>query len=697
MNLPFRTDKYGLSLWSEKDGKQSMLCNSADNRYNGDGFTAEIKSEKFGSVIKIICCISAETPFEFDRLFLRLGIDCYMKSFPDWNNKFFPTLIRCEKNGLWGCFMSPLGEMAAIASPNAFISWQNEYEHITDVGHRIYTVSLDIVNRFKQPEGHPKPCSVIPEGQCEYCVYIGSVSSRDELYSFVKANSGIEVCRFEKYTLEEWETPQPMFSGEYTLDNINGRCDVVFKNPKAARARLFFRREWSYYLKCAAEFAEKCQQKSGTHTESWYGYFTMAAYACFIKNDSYTKNLTEKFDRFYKFNTNRFSGKLKKGAYPKRLQNTSCMISLLVLFYQLTSDLKYLNNADILANQLMKLQGADGAFYSHSTHYTCVIYPAKSMLDLALAEKSAGLSQRSDIHYKSAKRAIMNLVELKDNIQTEGDMTFEDGMISCEALQIAYLALHTDDEALKNELTGTAEYLLNKHRCLEQIFAPDARIKGCTLRFWEARYDINFNANMLNSPHGWTSWKTYATYYLYLLTGKSEYLIDTMDTMGACVQCIDDNGNLNWAYIPDPCIRGKMMVPSDNKKGYTFKETVIGEEYMPMISDWYRCKENKFVFQYIMNFKFPPNKSARDYGGSCDNDVNEHFKCMFETVLGKVFIHIENCKILHYGCKHISNYNFIFSGDKPETLIAFADRNIDISLDGVSYSLTSGMNVINLK
>ena len=62
-------------------------------------------------------------------------------------------------------------------------------------------------------------------------------------------------------------------------------------------------------------------------------------------------------------------------------------------------------------------------------------------------------------------------------------MTFEDGMISCEALQIAFFALHADDEEARASLTEKAEYIMRKHRCLVQTFAPDARIRGCPCGF----------------------------------------------------------------------------------------------------------------------------------------------------------------------------------------------------------------------
>lgn len=109
------------------------------------------------------------------------------------------------------------------------------------------------------------------------------------------------------------------------------------------------------------------------------------------------------------------------------MQNASSMISLLTDFYELSGDQKYLDYANDMAQWLMKLQSkTDGSYRSHKTHYTCVIYPAKSMLELSVAERNAGFTERSRKHFQSAKSAILNLSELMDNIETEGEMTFED-------------------------------------------------------------------------------------------------------------------------------------------------------------------------------------------------------------------------------------------------------------------------------
>lgn len=386
---------------------------------------------------------------------------------------------------------------------------------------------------------------------------------------------------------------------------------------------------------------------------------------------------------------------MRPKALPHRLQNTSCMLSLLADFYELTGDMKYLNHANDLAGWLMSLQAKDGSYRSHGTHYTCVIYPAKSMLELALVEKNAGLTERYEKHYDSAYRAIQNLYELMDNIETEGEMTFEDGMISCESLQFGFLATVVSDKKDKERFAAAAKTILAKHKCLEQQFLPDCRTKGCTLRYWEARYDVNFASNMLNCPHGWTSWKTYATYYLYILTGELSYLVDTMNTIGACMQCVDKNGELNWAFIADPSIVGKKMIKANNKYGIDFEDTVVGEEYIPMVSDWYRHSDKKLQKQYI--YSLAKKRSWKDcYGGSCDNDVHEHFKCLDETVFGKAFVHeCENGEVVLYNCEKSEN-GFVSHDKYVKQFTVFSLTDKSMALNDKEFLLTRGVNQINL-
>lgn len=242
-------------------------------------------------------------------------------------------------------------------------------------------------------------------------------------------------------------------------------------------------------------------------------------------------------------------------------------------------------------------------------------------------------------------------------------------MISCSALQIGMFAL-TLPEQEREPYIRAAEYMMKIHSCLEQQLIPDSRCNGASLRYWEAQYDVMIRVNMLNSPHGWTGWTGYAKYYLYLLTGKKEYLVDLMNLMGSCMQLIDENGELHWAYCSQPYIKGRIFVPDTEKTikdGYRFVESDVpayrgkyvmgefGESYVPMISGWYRVGEQKVVGGY----EFCPlimdgyqDEEADRQGGCCDNDVHEIFKCMEETVMNKAFLHEnEDGTFLCYGCK----------------------------------------------
>lgn len=625
--IPFRKDDYGTAFYIVTDKGTEVFKTDGSGVVRAHGVCLELKKFTTSDVLHFKVRVKAERDTDFLACGLRTGIDCYMQSYPSWNDKFFPTALRCEKNGFWGCCMSPSGDMIALASPSRITSWKNEYNAKHDVGHRIYTFSVEFVQALRVPERHTVRKGWKEGETDEYDLYIGFVEDKKQLYRFVKDYANITVRLPEVYNLEKRET-----------DMSYGR-HIVSGNGEA-EASVYVRKNWMYYLDAARKNAERMQQKPGTHVESWYGFFTMAAYAAATGDKGYAKELQQRFEGFYnKLTYVNWLGKrrMKRETLPHRLQNVSGMISLLADLYEVTRDEKYLDDAYDFARWLIHLQAIDGSYRSHGTHYTCVIYPAKSMLELALVARKAGRTKQAELYYKSARRAVKDLLRRMDNIGTEGEMTFEDGMITCEALQLAYLATMTEGEERK-KLTEAAIKILEKHRCLEQKVIPDCRTYGATLRFWEARYDINYNANMLNTPHGWTSWKTYATYYLYLLTQDPDYLEDTRDTMGACIQTIDENGVLRWAFVPDPCVRA-VRAAKAGEGVVVPEETVVSEEYLPMVSDWYRQPENSLPMQYIRNFNKPETWN-KEYGGSCDNDVHEHFKCLYETLFGKAFVHI---------------------------------------------------------
>lgn len=704
-----RADEYAPGFYFQESDSVSLKRISGSTA-SYKGLKAKLELEVKDDSIIYNIKITSETDISLNRMGLCLGIDSYMSTFPEWDNKYFPTALRCEKDGFWGCFMSPTGEMLGIASPSNIVSYKIEYNqqnNADDVGHRIYTASIEFMNNIKTPSRHkPSPKVFKANTTYEYKVFLKLVRDKAELYKFVKECANITVNMPEKLTFEIGEPINYRYNtGEYSITDSYGKsyntpCELphgryTLTAPQMAETRIFIRKDWHYYLDCARRSAETCQQKIGTHTESWYGYFSRIAYAKRINDSEYTAKLTREFDEFFKSTTRRIRHTmLKPKALPHRLQNCSGMASLLVDMYELTGNIKYLEFAEDMAWWLMKLQADDGSYRSHGIHYTCVIYPAKSMLELAIAEKNAGRYDKYELYFSSAYRAIDELRIMRDNIGTEGEMTFEDGMISCSALQLGFLALLLDKDK-RAPFVEVAELLINKHKCLEQHLIPDARTKGATLRFWEARYDINMPANMMNSPHGWTSWKTYATYYLYLLTGKVEYLKDTMDTLGACMQMIDENGVLRWAFVTDPCVETNEMVKADTPPYIAFKPRVVSEEYLPMVSDWYRQRPRKLIKQYLMNFN-SINVNRSDYGGSCDNDVHEHFKCLDECVYGKAFVHeLIDGKFVLYNCT-MNNGNLIISDKTVTTCIVYSENISKLNINDKEYQLNKGFNTITL-
>lgn len=698
-----RRDEYGFGLW--RRGDEESFAPFVNGAAEAENLRATLGARLLedGVLLTEITCTPRPGPAP-KAVAIQTGIDCYMEGYPQWDNKFFPTAQRCERRGFWAVYRTPGGRMLSLCSPCPTAGWSNVYNRwkmlgaIDDVGHRVYTTRIHLADAAPQPPRHPAIPRLAPGEAYIYRLYWKEVETQAEAFAFIRQYAGLAIPTLGKYTCEPGERvesdlplraagPRPPMD----LDGLAPGRYTLLEEETGAEARIFVRRPWMYYLAAARRSADACQQKPGTHCESWYGYFSKVAYAKRAGDSDYARRVAGEFEAFFARMTNR-RGLLRPGADPKRLQNVSALLSLLSDFYELTGDGAYLQKARPLAEYLMGLQAKDGSFRSHGVHYTCVIYPAKSLMELALSEKAAGNNALYSRYMASVKRAVLDLAGRMDNIETEGQMTFEDGMISCEALQLAFYALHTEDEALRTRCTEAAAALLEKHRCLEQQYLPDARVRGASLRFWEARYDLNIGSNMLNSPHGWTSWKTYATYYLYRLTGRAAYLKDTMDTLGACMQCVDDDGVLRWGFVADPSVRCRVPQPGGGPKKIRFAEKTVGEQYLPMISSWFRQPEGKLRFQYILLLNSRLSRRL-NYGGSCDNNVHEHFKCLDETVFGKAFIHFEAGEPLCYNCRHTGGA-FKTEDAYVTQYIVYSHRERQAIIEGESVHIQPGFQTI---
>jgi hypothetical protein len=630
---------------------------------------------------------NGHTPFQPNKLGLRLGVNTYMDKYPDWEDKLFPTLLRCEPTHFWGYFMGTTGKIIAIASPDPIASWSHNYSTgwgvppYQFIGHRITSVNLDLINALPLPERHPQNLwQVLPGETKTFRIYLEEVDKLTDINKTVQQltkapaiditstacekggaidfsvladnNIWVKVCLPDGTTIKL----QPEIKNQYHFDktSLEGLyCIKVFsENGKQSEASFYVRKPYSWYMQKAMQAVLDFPQKaSKSHCEAWYGFFTTYSGGKYFPSNNTISKADKQFGTILPMILD--TVKMEPFDYKYRIQNEGALIGIITDRYQLFNDVSDLEKAIKLSEFILKSQSPDGAYRARKVHYTSVLYQAKSLMELMEALEPLKNKPKYKKQYKklyaSVKLAMDDLVRNRANIETEGQLTFEDGMIACSALQLGEFALLQTDKKEKEKYLNASIDLLTQHRCLEQLIIPDARMRGGSLRFWEAQYDVLMYNNFFNSPHGWSSWSLYANYYLYLLTGDTEYLIRTFNGIDAAMQMIDiETGKLRWAFAVNPYL--KITQIKENIEGatpmnypgvhyhakqYPNAQYIMGEQYVNMVSDWFFANAN-------------------------DNDVHEHFKCLEEVALGKAYVaEKDNGELITFNCKASINNNKI--------------------------------------
>lgn len=637
-----------------------------------------------------------------EKIGFHMGVDTYMVDYPQWHKPFFPTLLRCEKTHMWGYYMNTAQNALAVAAAEGIASYDIGYNMISeeDYGHRITGTDLVFFQNTPLPPRHPENLKCLKAGQTyRNTLYLIPVEKKQDILPTLARVTGLPMIRSEKFTVEQGEALAFTVdaAGDYRTElhcpdgSVCAAEGFVFREKgvyclkvhtaegRIGEALFFCREDWDFYLHNAAKEALAKPQIASTHVEGFYGLFSMFLSMKYFEDDYLNKKAYACFHEIMPLMFDFES--CTPIVIPSRIQNTALLLSLLTDIYEADPEknLHYLQLAAGFGDWIMQTQSEDGAyrnrngiFGNRSIHYTCVVYVAKGLLELALAEKDCAdpaLRERYVAHYESVRLAVDELVRNLDNIDTEGELTLEDGMISCSALQIGMFALTLPEEE-RAPYIKAAEYMLGIHTCLEQQLIPDCRMNGGSLRYWESQYDVMIRANMFNSPHGWTGWTGYAHYYLYRLTGKKEHLIRLMNLLGSGAQLIDFDGNLRWSFCAQPYVRAKTMVPDRTQAvedGYAFVDSrepnyrgkyeirEFGENYVDMISGWYRPGAQRVMGGYAfcpLYLKDGVTLDVDNQGGCCDNDVHEIFKCIEECVLRKAYIHEnEDGSLLTYGCR----------------------------------------------
>lgn len=619
---------------------------------------------------------------------IRLGIDTWMDTYPQWLEKWVPTFLDCQADNFSGYMQTPKGQILGLFSPDPIASWSLDYnlgypDPFWFYGHRISSVNLDIINMLPLPDHHPKQMWKLEPGETITVTLI--VKGLDSLDSFDKEkvrltdapsiimektafssgqvvkfdvagrNSRVKVISPSGKIVRASETVREGNISTYTLrSKEEGEFHITAysESGKTATGVITVLRPWEYTIRSARRAAIDCPQKPTSHVESWYGFNSAFIAASVFPSETEDRFLDERFD--YIMNLI-YDDNCVPYHYGSRIQNTSCTIGMYIDRFQTYSRLEDLEKAATMADWLIDYsQAEDGAYMNGHTKYTSVIYVAKSILELSIAEMEYGISsgdpawkEASNRHFNSAKWAIDQLVNADGDFQTEGEMTFEDGMISCSALQIGMLAMMYPGGSAERELYKNAMLkLLASHDCLTCLKAPDGRRRGGTIRFWEAQYDVMMLPNMITTPHGWSGWRAYATFYAYLLTGDERWITESWNAAGSFAALVDgpekkkeDTGKVRWAFVADPFVLARQVdecAPGSSPDSVSFgnphpdlyktKELIVGEQYIDMISSWQGINTQ-------------------------DNDVHEVFRFIGESFLTNAFvIEKEDGSLSCYNC-----------------------------------------------
>lgn len=679
--VPFRQGTFAGPSWA--DVKMQRLEDSAFSFVGSvDSVRHSLQYKLQGNRLAIIAGLKNEghTDYAPKAASLVLGIDSEMLSYPKWNYCYFPTLLRCEKTHFWGYLMTPYGRIMTVGSPDPVASYTMNYELSSwgDGGHLIYTCSLDLMHALPLPPRHPQNLiSLKPGEERNWTIYLQPAATLEEIKPLLAASLSAPMIDADRYTVGSGEssnltfwahkpitvtvseedgsaTPLPVHlvaSGKFvsTLAPQGGpglyKLTVAQSDGHISEGYLSVRQPWSWYMRRAREDTLVDKQYASSHLEQWLGLETDVLARLYLPDppvDAQTdKRLKEILSLQWDLKTKQPTNIIKQ----RMLINTAQMAGLLAYRYMSDQDPYWLDLAIGFADYAVSRQGPDGNY----NNYTTVAYPVKSVMTVMavekrMAAKEAKFATSYERHYASAEKAMDFLVRMKDDLTTEGDNTFEDGMISCAALQLGLFALLQNDDEKRTNYADAARLMLSGHRCLEQLLIPDSRMNGATLRFWEAQYDVLMgkSRNMMDSPHGWSAWLIPALWYQYLLTGEEEWLRKTMNIMGSCAQVIDSRtGKVRWAFVPDPYREVTMLVPDANypREGKRV-DAIIGEQYVPMIA----------------SFHYPDHEPVFGNGWTsgwcCCNDVHEIFIAMAEVVLTCAYV-IErtNGQLVTWNCR----------------------------------------------
>lgn len=240
----------------------------------------------------------------------------------------------------------------------------------------------------------------------------------------------------------------------------------------------------------------------------------------------------------------------------ERVQEQFFGVSILLEAYRVYGEERFLTYAVEAANTLLTHHFDGGKVFSNENDYTTVTAPVIPLVDLALFLKERGDDRYLPFEKKAIELADFLLARGFD-FPTEGvendetDREYEDGSISCTALSVLYVCLKLKYD---KRYLDFAEQVLSFHNAWK-MYTPDARMYGSSFRTWETIWEGDGEGPALCAGHAWTIWRAEALFYLGLLTGKDELILDSWNGYVTNFCKTQKDGSMYACYEPD-YIRG---------------------------------------------------------------------------------------------------------------------------------------------
>ena len=178
-----------------------------DSTARGIEYTIETMRSGNTEIITLNLHNTRHTPYQPLKAGLKLGIDTYMDSYPEWYGKFFPTLAVCEPDHFYGYMQSPEGKVKAVVSADPIASWSLDYnmgypdwtqENRWFYGHRIECLNLDMLCRGPLPGHNPLLWKLEPDERRSWTVKIIDLDAPDSFEEVVYRNTGAPVLAMER-------------------------------------------------------------------------------------------------------------------------------------------------------------------------------------------------------------------------------------------------------------------------------------------------------------------------------------------------------------------------------------------------------------------------------------------------------------------------------------------------------------------